>query len=82
MELKSVQILSQLYQSDSQFRTSLHNNPVKALALWHIEDEPDAQTLANNNKWLAYSSQALCAVMAEGEPLNWDGPIPMPKGAK
>ena len=78
MEFKTLQKISHLYQTDSQFRASLQNNPVKALTLWQIEDEEGAQALADGNKWLFYSPEALCAAVVRGVPLNWDGPIPLP----
>jgi hypothetical protein len=82
MEFKSLQKISRLYHVNPQFRASLQNNPAKALTLWHIEDEQGAQALANNNTWLFCSPDALCAAMLQGEPLNWDGPIPLPNVAQ
>lgn len=79
MEFKNLQKLFHLYQSDPQFRMSLQDNPVEALLLWRVaDDEPGAQALVRNNKWLSYSPQTLCALMAQGEPLDWAGPIPLP----
>ena len=78
MEIISWRKLSELYQSNPEFRASLQKNPVEALTLWQIADEPQAQLLVNNNKWLADSPKAICVLIAQGGPMNWLGPVPIP----